>query len=134
MFDVQTISATVHRGELPGILGVSPSRYILKTRSCLPPSFLRLPLFSARRRSPLNDIRLPGDCVAMNGGPVAKKKKKKTRARRHARTYARAHARIHTDTGNPFNLSLRATTTRADSCKERKDTPGIAFSGGGFSG
>ncbi|KYQ48453.1 hypothetical protein ALC60_12509 [Trachymyrmex zeteki] len=31
--------------------------------------------------------------------------------------------------GNPFNLSL-CTATRANSCKERKDTPGIAFSGG----
>lgn len=35
--------------------------------------------------------------------------------------------------GNPFNLSLCAAT-RADSCKERKDTPGIAFSGGASPG
>ncbi|KYN22918.1 hypothetical protein ALC57_04701 [Trachymyrmex cornetzi] len=35
--------------------------------------------------------------------------------------------------GNPFNLSL-CTATRANSCKERKDTPGIAFSGGASTG
>lgn len=35
--------------------------------------------------------------------------------------------------GNPFNLSLCAAT-RANSCKERKDTPGIAFSGGASPG
>lgn len=39
----------------------------------------------------------------------------------------------HTDRVNPFNLSLCAAT-RADSCKERKDTPGIAFSGGASPG